>query len=402
MNFFSRMYCRVYQGVMNVVLPMMPYREPVILESMDAVASTLMTKNIDNVMIVTDANIVKLGLIRNLIDCLNNMNIKYEIYDKVLPNPTTAMIEEVLLQYNASGCQGIIAVGGGSVIDCAKGLGARVINPKKSLNKMKGILKVKGPLPPFFAVPTTAGTGSETTVSAVITDAEAHHKYVINDFDLIPHFAVLDASLTTGLPLSITVTTGMDALTHAVEAYIGKSTTEKTRQHSLEAVKLIFEHLPIVCEDGKNLESRRLMLRASYLAGLAFTRSYVGYVHAVAHTLGGKYGTAHGLANATLLPIVIEHYGSVIFPKLKELAVYSGVAEPSDSESEASAKFIGRIREINAKYNIPATFDFINLEDVPDMAKTAVKEANPLYPVPTLLNAKELETIYHKAMGKDR
>ena len=396
MNFLGKVYCRAFQGVMKVVLPMMPYREPVILESMDAVANVLMEKNIDNVMLVTDANIVKLNLLKTLIDCLNENNIKYQIYDEVLPNPTTDMVETVLERYNANGCQGIIAVGGGSVIDCAKGLGARVINPNKKLNKMKGLLKVKGPLPTFFAVPTTAGTGSETTVSAVITDANTHHKYVINDFDLIPHYAVLDANLTTGLPLGVTSTTGMDALTHAIEAYIGNATTEQTRKNSLEAIRLILDNLPKVCEDGGNIRARRQMLRASYMAGLAFTRSYVGYVHAIAHSLGGKYGTAHGLANAVILPYVLSEYGKSITKKLKTIAVYCEIARPYDSDEIAASKFVNKIIEMNEAFGIPKTFDFIRDEDIPEMAKNASKEANPLYPVPVLMSAKEIEKLYYK------
>ena len=396
MNFLGKVYCRAYQGVMKIVLPMMPYREPVILDSMDAVAKTLLDKNIDNVMVVTDANIVKLNLLKTLIDCLNENNIKYELYDEVLPNPTTDMVETVLEKYNSANCQAIIAVGGGSVIDCAKGLGARVVNPNKKLNKMKGLLKVKGPLPPFFAVPTTAGTGSETTVSAVITDANTHHKYVINDFDLIPHFAVLDANLTTGLPLGVTSTTGMDALTHAIEAYIGNATTEQTRKHSLEAIRIIMDNLPKVCEDGSNVRARRQMLRASYMAGLAFTRSYVGYVHAIAHSLGGKYGTAHGLANAVILPYVLSEYGKTIAKKLKTIAVYCEIARPYDSDEIAASKFVNKIIEMNEAFGIPKTFDFIKEEDIPEMAKNASKEANPLYPVPVLMSAKELEKLYYK------
>ncbi len=396
MNFFGKIYCRAYQGVMRVVLPMMPYREPVILESMDAVAKTLLEKNIDNVMIVTDANIIKLDLLKVLFGCLTENNISYQVYDEVLPNPTTDMVETVLERYTSSNCQGIIAVGGGSVIDCAKALGARVVNPKKKLNKMKGLLKVKGPLPPFFAVPTTAGTGSETTVAAIITDAQNHHKYAINDFDLIPHFAVLDANLTIGLPLHITATTGMDALTHAIEAYIGNATTEQTRKYSLEAIRLILDNLPKVCEDGTNVRARRQMLKASYMAGLAFTRSYVGYVHAIAHSLGGKYGTAHGLANAVILPYVLSEYGNTIAKKLKTIAVYCEVARPYDSEEIAASKFVNKILEMNEAFGIPKTFDFIIEEDIGEMAKNASREANPLYPVPVLMSAKELEKFYYK------
>ena len=396
MNIFGKVYCRAFQGVMKVVLPMMPYREPVTLESMDEVAKTLVEKNLDNVMIVTDANIVKLDLLKNLIQCLDENNIKYEIFDEVMPNPTTVAVEQVVEKYKATNCQAIIAVGGGSVIDCAKGLGARIVNPNKPLRKMKGLLKVKGPIPPFFAVPTTAGTGSETTVSAVITDAETHHKYVINDFDLIPHYAVLDANLTVGLPQSITATTGLDALTHAVEAYIGRATTEQTRKNAIEAIRLILDNLPKAYEDGSNLRARKQMLKASYMAGLAFTRSYVGYVHAIAHTLGGKYGTAHGLANAVILPYVLSEYGSSIASKLKTIAVYCEIARPYDSDEIAASKFVNKIIELNEMFGIPKTFDFIDEDDIEDMAKLASKEANPLYPVPVLMSAKELEKLYYK------
>ena len=401
MNIFGKVYCRTFQAVMKVVLPMMPYREPVTLESMDEVAKTLVEKNLDHIMIVTDANIVRLNLLKNLIQCLEENNIKYDIFDAVMPNPTTTVIEQVVEKYTAANCQAIIAVGGGSVIDCAKGLGARVVNPNKPLKKMKGLLKVKGPLPPFFAVPTTAGTGSETTVSAVITDAETRHKFVINDFDLIPHYAVLDANLTTGLPQNITATTGMDALTHAIEAYIGRATTEQTRKQSLEAIRLILDNLPKACEDGNNLRARKQMLKAAYLAGLAFTRSYVGYVHAIAHTLGGKYGTAHGLANAVILPYVLSEYGSSIASKLKTIAVYCEIARPYDSNEIAASKFVNKIIELNETFGIPKTFDFIDEDDISEMAKTASKEANPLYPVPKLMNAKQLEKFYYDVMEEE-
>lgn len=396
MNIFHKIYCRAFQTIMRVALPMMPYRKPTLIESMDGVAKALEDKYIDKVMIVTDATITKLNLTNSLIEALELGKIRYEIFDEVLPNPTTTVIEKALEKYTSTDCQAIIAIGGGSVIDCAKGLGARICNPKKTLNKMKGLLKVKGPLPTFIAIPTTAGTGSETTLSAVITDSINHHKYVINDFDLIPHFAVLDASLTIGLPKNITATTGMDALTHAVEAYIGQSTTEETRKNALEAIRIIMSNLPKVYEDGTNEQSRKQMLKASYLAGLAFTRSYVGYVHAIAHTLGGQYGTAHGLANAVILPYVLGEYGKSIYKKVKEIAVYCEIAKVYDDEEIATNKFINRIIEMNENFGIPKYFDFIKVEDIPVMAKKASKEANPLYPVPILMNAKELERLYFK------
>ena len=396
MNIFKKCYCRCFQGIMKVVLPLMPYREPKVLESVTDIAGVLKEKELNKVMIVTDEGIQNLGLPKTLIDNLKENNIEFEIFADVKPNPTTDVVEKAVEIYNTTACKAIIAFGGGSVIDCAKALGARVSNPKKSLKKMKGLLKVKNPMPLFFAIPTTAGTGSETTVSAVITDADTHHKYVINDFDLIPNYAVLDATLTVGLPPLLTVTTGMDALTHAIEAFIGNSTTEFTRKNALESARIIFENLPKVCEGGSNLRARNHMLKASYMAGLAFTRSYVGYVHAVAHTLGGKYGTAHGLANAVILPYFLGEYGKSIYGKLKVMAVYCNIARPYDSEEIATNKLIGRIRDLNDSFGLPKFFDFIKTEDIPELARTADKEANPLYPVPVLMSAKELEKMYYK------
>lgn len=396
MNIFKKIYCRAFQGVMKMVLPMMPYREPQTLESVTDISGVLLEKGLDNVLVVTDKGIRDLGLTKTLEKDLKANKIKFEIFDDVVPNPTSVNVENGVTIYNEKCCKAIIALGGGSVMDCAKAIGARVVNPQKPLNKMKGLLKVKYPLPPLFAIPTTAGTGSETTVSAVITDHITHHKYVINDFDLIPSHAVLDANLTLGLPRGLTATTGMDALTHAVEAFIGNATTESTRKNALEAARLIFANLPKVVEDGKNERARGQMLRASYLAGLAFTRSYVGYVHAIAHSLGGKYGTAHGLANAVILPYVLSEYGSSIYKKIKIMAVYCEIARPYDNEQVATNKFINKIIEMNEDFGIPKCFDFIKAEDIPDMARKADAEANPLYPVPKLMNAKELEKLYYK------
>lgn len=396
MNILGKIYCRAFQGVMKLVLPMMPYREPEILESVENIPAVLMEKEVNNVLLVTDNGILELGLTKSLEKALKSNKIKYSIFSDVVPNPTSANVENAVRVYMENGCRGIIALGGGSVMDCAKVVGARVVNPDKPILKMKGLLKVKNPLPPLFAIPTTAGTGSETTVTAVITDTVTHHKYTINDFDLIPHYAVLDPKLTIGLPKSLTVTTGMDALTHAIESFIGNSSTEQTRKNSLESARLIFENLPRVMEEPTNERARGQMLRASYLGGLAFTRAYVGYNHAIAHTLGGKYGVAHGLANAVLLPYVLSEYGSSVYSKLKVMAVYCNIARPYDTEQIATSKFINKIIEMNEEYGIPKVFDCIREEDIPQMAKLASKEANPLYPVPKLMSAKELEKLYYK------
>lgn len=398
MNIFKKAYCRIYQGVFKIAMPLLPYREPTTLDSVLEIKSVLKSNGIKKVLLVTDKGLKERNLTDTLENDLRENEIECIVYDGTVPNPTIDCIEEAKQKYIENSCEGIIAFGGGSVMDCAKVVGARVVKPNQPIENMKGLLKIRKKLPLLIAIPTTAGTGSETTLAAVITDSRTHHKYPINDFSLIPPYAVLDPSLTYGLPKSLTATTGMDALTHAIEAYIGKSTTKKTRTASLTACKLIFENLPIAYSSPKNKEARANMLKASYLAGVAFTRSYVGYVHAVAHSLGGKYGTPHGLANAVILPYFLTHYGSSVYKKLKAIAVYSGIATEFDSPKIASSKLINKITALNSSMGIPNKIEGIKEKDIPSLAILAEKEGNPLYPVPKLMTAKELEEIYHIIM----
>ena len=396
MNVFKRFYCRVYQGAFRVMLPLLPYRQPKILKTDDDVVAVLQEKGIETVLLVTDKGIRGLGLTKELEDKIVASGVKLCVYDGTVPNPTTQNVAGALTIYNDNNCAGLIAFGGGSVMDCAKAVGAKVARPKKSLKKMKGVLKVRKKIPTLIAVPTTAGTGSETTLAAVITDSETRHKYAINDFPLIPSYALLKPELTVGLPKHITSTTGMDALTHAVEAYIGRSTTKQTRACALSATKAIMDNLVDVYNDGKQLEKREILLKAAYDAGLAFTRSYVGYVHAIAHSLGGKYNVAHGLANAIILPYVLKEYGKKIYKKLWKMGLYVGLFDKNTGKEEGAKIFIEKIEEMNAQMNIPKKIAEIKVEDISDLAYTAAKEGNPLYPVPKLLDADQLEYIYYK------
>ncbi len=395
-NIFKKLYCRTFQLVFRIAIPILPYHEPKILTNNDELVSTLLENNTKSVLLVTDAGLTNLGLYNNLVDAMREKGVKVSIYDKTVANPTTQNVDEALGMYRDNACNAIIAFGGGSPMDCAKATGARVARPKKSLGQMKGILKVGKKIPLLIAVPTTAGTGSETTLAAVITDSETRHKYAINDFPLIPNYAMLDANLTVGLPKFVTATTGMDALTHAIEAYIGRSTTKDTRQNSLDAVKLVFENLYTAYKDGGNLEARDNMLKAAFKAGAAFTKSYVGYVHAIAHSLGGKYNVPHGLANAIILPYVLKKYGRAIYKKLWEMGVYANLFE-ADTSIEAGAKiFIEKIEDLNKSMDIGTSIPEIKGEDIPYLAITAEKEANPLYPVPVLYTAEQLEKIYYE------
>ena len=396
MNAFKKIYCRTFQSVLHAALPFLPYREPKILENTQDISYHIKKLGLDSALIVTDEFLRKSDITAILEQSLKENNINCAIYDKTKPNPTVHNVEEAFSLYKQEKCSCIIAFGGGSSMDCAKAVGVRVVYPKKPLNKLAGILKVVKKLPPLFAIPTTAGTGSEVTLAAVITDSEKKHKYTINSFPLIPSFAVLDASVTYTLPKGLTATTGMDALTHAVEAYIGNSTSRETRKLAEEAVKLIFENIETAYNDGHNEIARRNMLRAAYAAGISFSKSYVGYIHAVAHSLGGQYNIPHGLANSVLLTVVLEEYGSTIYKKLHSLAVVAGLAKESDTHETAAIAFISSIKSLNKRMGIPEKLSGIDEKDIPQMAKHADKEDNPLYPVPILMNAKELEKFYYK------
>lgn len=401
MNPIKAIYCRTVQAVLRAALPVLPYREPQVFHSCGELSTVFQKENIRRVLIVTDAGIVRSGIAAQLEAVLDEDDISYAVYDQTRPNPTVVNVEQALSLYRRYRCQALIAIGGGSSMDCAKAVGARLARPGTPLGKLKGTLRILRPLPTLIAIPTTAGTGSETTLAAVITDTQAQHKYVMNDFVLIPKYAVLDARLTLSLPPHLTATTGMDALTHAVEAYIGRSTTRQTRQEALEATRLVFANVERAYRNGRDYEARSNMLTAAYRAGIAFSRSYVGYVHAVAHSLGGQYNIPHGLANAVLLPYVLESYGSCIHRKLHDLAVAAGVADAQESDAGAAAKFIRAIRQLNARMGIPETLEGIRPEDIPVMAAHAEKEANPLYPVPRLMTREELTFFYEQVAGKE-
>ena len=401
MNAFFKLYCRAYQTVFRLALPVLPYREPRILGELKDLPLFLQQQKISAVLLITDKPLRALDMTRVLENDLSAHGIACAVFDDVVPNPTVQNVEDCRAAYLESGAQAMIAFGGGSVMDCAKAAGARVARPGKPVQKMGGLLKVLRKTPMLIAVPTTAGTGSETTLAAVITDPAAHHKYPINDFVLIPDYAVLDYRVTLGLPPMITATTGMDAMTHAVEAYIGRSTNALTRAMAEEAVVLIVQYLQRAWRDGSDAEARAKMLRAAYCAGIAFTRSYVGYVHGVAHSLGGRYGVPHGLANAVILPYFLEEYGPSCRKKLARLARKAGLAGGNASDSAAAQAMIDWIKQANAAMGIPTSIPEIRKEDIPAMAAYAAKESNPLYPVPKLMDRHELEAMYLKLMPKE-
>lgn len=398
MNIFQKIYCRGFQTAFKIALPILPYKNPKIIENIEEIPSVLRDNGKKTPLIVTDKKIRSLRLTEKLEGSLKEQGMDYALFDGVIANPTTDNVDEALSLYLTSGCDSLVAFGGGSPMDCAKGVGALVARRKKTLNDLRGILKVRKKIPLLIAIPTTAGTGSETTLACVVVDGKTRHKYAINDFPLIPSYAVLDEETTMSLPPNVVSTTGMDALTHAIEAYIGRSGNASTRKDALEAIKLVFENLEVSYKE-KTAEARKNMLIASHKAGRAFSKAYVGYVHALAHALGGKYDVPHGLANAVILPIVLREYGSAVYKKLYEIAVYCSLAEEGDSCEEAARKTIDKIQSMNDVFSIPRTMPVIKEEDIPEMADYAYREANPLYPVPVLWDREKLKETYRKIRG---
>lgn len=401
-SFFLKAYCRIFQKVFKIGMLFSPWRKPDIIKgagSLNLLPAQLKARKINDVLLITDKFLSSTKHFKLLIEILDHQKIRYVVFDRAIPNPTLDIIEEAADFYKQHNCKALVAFGGGSSIDCAKGVGIRIVRPHTPFSKMRGSLKVLRQLPYLVAIPTTAGTGSEATVAVVLTNERTHEKYPINDFVLIPRLAVLDAEITLGLPPALTASTGMDALVHAIESYIGYSNFGDTERASTNAGRIIVNNIKKAYDNGNNLAAREKLLYASYLAGFAFTRAYVGYIHAVAHSLGGMYHTPHGLANAVILPHVLEQYGKHAHKRLAKFARIIGAVPKDFSDAETSAKFIALLRELNKSMNIPEHLDCIHEKDIPTLAKSAAKEANPLYPVPVIYDSKELEKLYYLVAG---
>ncbi|MBB1073477.1 iron-containing alcohol dehydrogenase, partial [Rhodoferax sp. 4810] len=306
--------------------------------------------------------------------------------------PVSACNDAPVALFKSKGCDAIVAFGGGSVMDAAKAIALCATNNKHPV-QLAGYFKgLRAPVP-IYAVPTTAGTGSEVTVAAVISDPDTQRKLVMADTRLVPRMAALDPNLMLGLPPDITAATGMDALTHAVEAYIGHWRTAFTDRMALSAVSMIFEALPVVYANGQDVAAREKMALAANYAGQAFTRANVGYVHAIAHQLGGRYHTPHGLANAILLPHVLRFMRPAIEPQLAQLALRAKVGKKTDTKAALALKFLDAIDALNTRLGIPATLATLVETDIPALARAACREAEGNYPVPVYLSPTDCEGV---------
>jgi alcohol dehydrogenase class IV len=349
------------------------------------------------ILVVTDTTIAHLALIKPMTDALAAGGTAFAVFDRVTPDAPIPVIEQGIALFQAEACDAIVAFGGGSVMDTAKAIGMAAANarhPRELVGYFRGL---HGP-GPLYAVPTTAGTGSEVTVAAVISDPASNRKLVIADTRIVPRIAALDACLMTGMPAAVTAATGMDALTHAIEAYIGRWSTEFTDRMALAAVGIVFENLPLAFADGTDLAAREQMALASTFAGLAFTRANVGNVHAIAHQLGGLYHTPHGLANAIMLPIVLRFCGESIQAKLALLALRARVGGAGEREAVRARKFVESVEALNRSLGIPRHLDALREADIPELARAACREADTSYPVPCVMSRAACEALLREAL----
>ena len=377
---------------MSLAVPLLPWKDIKLISSPGSIAKVpyiLKEESVHTLFIATTNGTLKRGYLNGTLDELKSMGIEYHIFSNVKPDPTISSIEEGVALYNNNNCNGILAIGGGSVIDFSKIVGARAVKPKMSVAEMKGILKIRKKLPTFIAIPTTAGTGSECTLAAVVTDEKTHYKYPINDPCLLPDYAILDGELTKDLPPHLTAETGMDAMTHSIEAYINKFSSKESKSYAVKSLVAIHSNILKAYNDGENIDARQNMLEASFNAGKAFTRAYVGYVHAIGHAIGGLYGMPHGLTMAILLPKVLRKYSSKAYKGLSEIAIALGES-PSLSRKELSQRFISMIESYNRDMGIPDKIESLSKMDYEEIAKRALKEANPLYPVPEIWAKREI------------
>lgn len=388
---------RVRQAIFSPIQKTQLYMQPRMIKGEHALldlVDVLKEKHLTHYMIVTTPGFIKRGTLQSFFEALTQNDIQYSIFHDVKPDPEISDVEKLKEMFIKDGCQALIAIGGGSAIDCSKAALACV--PMKNLD-VKTVLhtgRVSKQLPLLIAVPTTAGTGSEVTAGAVITDPIKKRKYALSHLFLIPKYAVLDASLLTSLPDKMTSYSGMDALTHAIEAYINCFNNRKTNEYALCAIKSIFQYLVPSFEDGLNMQYRLELLEASYNAGVAISNNYVGYVHAIAHGIGGMYHLQHGMINAIILPIVLEEYGGAVVGKLATIADVVGITGATDQDK--SKQFIQKLKDLNQIFSIPTSIPEIQEEDIHYLATGAEKEGNPTYPTPVTWNVAQFEKVIRK------
>ena len=402
MNVIKIAYARTFQFFLRIASKIVRFPIPMTKERLEDIPTLLNSNGLKCPILIVSNTVSKGKRYESFIKMLEANQIKYFPYIGIASDPTFKTIEVLAGFYKAHECDSIIAIGGGSVIDAAKAMGVLVSNKYKNLSRFKGVLKVKKKLPYFIAVPTTAGTGSEASIASVVTNEETKDKFAISDGKLVPKVAILDDSLLKGLSSELVATTGMDAFTHAIESYMNHAGNKKSKEYAKKSLYLIKNHLYEFYSDRENDIARHNMLYASFYAAISFTRSYVGYVHALAHAIGGVYHKPHGYLIAILLPYVLEAYGKKAYKALAKASIEMGIGSNTASREENALSLISWIRELNQKMGIPNSLDnLINEKDYLPLAEHASIEANPWYPVPKELDKNELAFVLRRANSKN-
>ncbi|MFL0906451.1 iron-containing alcohol dehydrogenase [Vibrio parahaemolyticus] len=379
---------RSYTKGLKIAAYVLPLPRPTLFSGSGAVSELLEAISdlgFRRLLLVTDEGLVRIGMVGKVLELTQRLGLQVGVFSEVKPDPTYDQVEDGLRAYNASQSEAILALGGGSAIDCAKVIAARVSN-KRSIKKLSGLFKVWRTPAPLFVIPTTSGTGSEVTIAAVVSDPNTHLKTPLMDPKLVPIMAALDPDLLIGLPAKITADTGIDALTHAVEAYISRNATPETQAYSVAAIKLIFRYLPKAVAQGGDIEARYKMAMASYYAGLAFTKASLGYVHAFAHNLGARYGLPHGMANGLALLPVLKFSLPEIEDELRTLAEKTNI---NTKDKPSAEHFLEQIESLYDAIGIEKCTTAIKQDDIEDLVDLILKEAHWNYPVPKFMNSEE-------------
>lgn len=400
----NKLFVRIEQFVCAMYIKLLKEPTQTLFIGSDSsfkIIKELKKKQIKKVFIATDKTIVKLNLIGQFLNTLKVNNIDYYLFDEIESDPSIETVEKGFNLYNDNNCDAIFAMGGGSVLDCAKAIGARVSDPNRSILKLKRIMGgVRKFNVPFMVMPTTSGTGSENTLYALITNKETKEKYPLFSNKYIPSHVGLDANLTVNLPISITAYTGMDALTHAIEAYVSTASKyfKKDKNEALEATKLILNNLEKTYKEPTNIKYRENMAIASYKSGLAFRRISIGYVHNFAHRMGELYHIPHGLANAIILPYILEFMLPKASKSLSELALYCKLGNESEDEITLAKKLIQKVKDLNKELKIPHHIKEINKNDYEVLVKRILKESY-MCGNPRLMSKKECAEMLDAIKG---
>ncbi|MEM9103633.1 MAG: iron-containing alcohol dehydrogenase [Pseudomonadota bacterium] len=387
----------VFRYIYATLIKIYPPRPPVLFnqeKATPALCREMATKGSRRVLVITSKDLIKLGLLDTFFSALQDIKVQVEVFDGIQPNPTFDAVEAATIRYKEKQCDAVLAFGGGSVIDAAKAVILHVDN-KRPLRHLIGIFKAGHQPVPFYVIPTTAGTGSEITSTAVLSDPTTHQKFFLTDHKMLPLAVALDPSVMTGLPPAITADTGMDALTHAIESHISKIDNPDKMALAANAVAAIFNHLPQAYANGANIEARAEMANASYNAGMAFNAMGLGFVHAISHQLTALYGIPHGRANAIVLPYVLRASLPQITKPLARLARESGISK-NTHEVTAAQQLLEGIDALSSSLNMAKGINELEAKDFDEIATRARKEAISTYPFPYMLSHQACVEILQK------